>query len=136
MIQKKTLFYSKLDPKLDLVLNLFQAHSLEVLIQLNVFDEILLKTVKYEAEKNAILQNLAFSTFYPFKAFKIKQKYQLSPVVYYSQLITSAGYSMQTVRYLFGSNQNFMHIFLKKMELKLKLLNYDFLTISARLSER
>ena len=119
-----------------MVLNLAKTNSLEVLIQLNVYDQIMLKSTKYEAEKNTILKNLARFTFYPTEAYKAIQNYELSPVVYYSQLISSIGYSMQTVRNLFGTNNTKIQESMRRINTIVEILKYDILSISASMSKR
>lgn len=121
--------------KLALVSNLAKTNSLEVLIQLNVYDQILLKSTKYEAEKNIILKNLARFTFYPTKACKEIQNYELSPVVYYSQFLTNIGYSMQTVRNLFGTNQPKIQESMRRIDQIVQMLKHDILSISASMSK-
>merc|ERR1719354_644284 len=123
------------EQKSVLVLNLAKTNSLEVLIQLNVYDQIMLKSTKYEAEKNTILKNLARFTFYPTEAYKAIQNYELSPVVYYSQLISSIGYSMQTVRNLFGTSNTRIQESMRRINTIVEILKYDILSISASMSK-
>jgi hypothetical protein len=114
--------------------NLRTVHALEVLIQVNVYDQLLLQDVTCNNQKKMYFQRLLLSVFYPVISV-LKLRYDLSPVLYYSALIRSLGVDLHTVRNLFLTSliPKFLYNIDKVMWQE---FDYDFLSAQKCLSER
>lgn len=104
----------------DFCTQLQSTNPLEVLIQLNVYEQLLLQDVDNLKDKKIYLQNLIFTVFYPIIESSFLMKWDLSPVLYFTQLLTALGFGLNTIRYLFLTRYIPIIACVKKLDLHIK----------------
>ena len=104
----------------DFCTQLKSTNALEVLIQLNVYEQLLLQDVDSLNDKKKFLSNLIFTVFYHIAESSQLLRWDLSPVLYYSQLLKALGFCENTIRYLFLTKHIVIIACVQKMHVRLQ----------------
>jgi len=85
-----------------------------------VYEQLLLQDVDSLNDKKKFLSNLIFTVFYHIAESSQLLRWDLSPVLYYSQLLKALGFCENTIRYLFLTKHIVIIACVQKMHVRLQ----------------